>query len=451
MVGILEMEILKMLPDVKARKDAILSILNNVNAILDAEPAVLTINSDKLMIVGDIHGNIDALKRVLEERERLGCNDILFLGDYVDRGDHSLDVLLVVLSLKLHDREHVFLLRGNHEHANMNFMDGFYKELDGDESFLTTVHKTYGKLSVAAVVNKRTFCVHGGIKDAISIDDITKDEIDSLQYLWNDPSTHLGLRDSSRGFPVKTFGRDIFTDFMTINNFDKIIRGHQFVENGYLWHFQKRLLTLFSCPDYSGSCNICAFAILERSNISVHQFDTNITLLESGLIEIHDQQRSFPDFRIEKKQISEFTRGYIKMIDHIITSRYESVGEEESQKILSFTSEILSDEKMNPHDIIDRIKDMMSYSLMARSTGLDEVFTGALQWAKFSAKADVLMHKNHAEVLDVIKNEKGVTSRYLMDKLGLHFHDIMKVLDILLSDRVIMVEVVGQSVVYTLR
>lgn len=257
----------------KARaKEELRLILPEINEVLESESAVLRINPESIMLIGDIHGNLDALEYVMQMREKIGYKKILFLGDYVDRGMQGAEVLTKLFQLKLEEPENVFLLRGNHETIDMNFFYGFFEEIGFDKDFLLEISRTYDRLPVAAVISGHTFCVHGGINGTGNIITITKEG--AFPYLWNDPSERPGLSNSSRGATVREFGPDIVEGFLETNGLKRIVRGHTAIKTGYQWWFDGKLLSLFSCPDYVGLGNTAAFALIEKEEIKIITFES---------------------------------------------------------------------------------------------------------------------------------------------------------------------------------
>lgn len=63
--------------------------------------------------------------------------------------------------------------------------------------------------------------------------------------------TNPGWVKSSRGISYM-FGRDVIDQFLEKNNLAMICRAHQVVEDGYEFHADRKLVTIFSAPNYCG-------------------------------------------------------------------------------------------------------------------------------------------------------------------------------------------------------
>ena len=86
-----------------------------------------------MIIIGDIHGQYFDFLKVLSQLSGSIINDrikdyILFLGDYVDRGANSIEVMTIIMALKINNPKNVILLRGNHESRCMTSLYNFMTE-----------------------------------------------------------------------------------------------------------------------------------------------------------------------------------------------------------------------------------------------------------------------------------------------------------------------------------
>jgi len=71
---------------------------------------------------------------------------------------------------------------------------------------------------------------------------------------WSDPGENVfqgEFGESGRGVSY-TFGCAAITKFLTNNNLDLICRAHQVVEDGYEFFGNRKLVTIFSAPNYCG-------------------------------------------------------------------------------------------------------------------------------------------------------------------------------------------------------
>lgn len=94
------------------------SICQTVREIFLSQPTLIEL-SPPVKIVGDVHGQYSDLIRLFEMCGFPPAANYLFLGDYVDRGKQSLETILLLLCYKIKYPENFFLLRGNHECANV--------------------------------------------------------------------------------------------------------------------------------------------------------------------------------------------------------------------------------------------------------------------------------------------------------------------------------------------
>ncbi|CAM9120340.1 unnamed protein product [Bubo scandiacus] len=228
--------------------------------ILVEESNVQRVDSP-VTVCGDIHGQFYDLKELF----RVSCplsaptqtpksggdvpeTNYLFMGDFVDRGFYSVETFLLLLALKVRYPDRITLIRGNHESRQITQVYGFYDEClrkYGSVTVWRYCTEIFDYLSLSAIIDGKIFCVHGGLSPSIqTLDQIRtidrKQEVPHdgpmCDLLWSDPEDTTGWGVSPRGAGL--------------------------VMEGYKWHFNETVLTVWSAPNYCYRCGNVA-AILE--------------------------------------------------------------------------------------------------------------------------------------------------------------------------------------------
>ncbi|MFQ5835642.1 MAG: metallophosphoesterase family protein [bacterium] len=231
---------------------------------LDIEGGLVYLPSQgKAIVVGDLHGDLQSLIFILEDSGFIRSSPqdreyIVFLGDYGDRGDESVEVYYLILSLKSIFKEKVILLRGNHEgpqdlgvrpHDLPYFLRARYA---GEwRKIYESLRELFDSLLHSVIAREKYLMFHGGLPEGItSVSDVAyahqyhPDKRYLEQILWSDPGRTPKSYPSPRG-AGRIFGEKITMEVLDQLGVKTLIRSHEPCEGTSLNH-KGKVLTLFS-------------------------------------------------------------------------------------------------------------------------------------------------------------------------------------------------------------
>lgn len=263
------------LPIPRFEESDILELCEEATKILKPQGPLLNFDPP-CYVVGDIHGDIHDLLRILSEIGDLTKGRIIFLGDYIDRGGFSLEIVLTLFTLLIKFPNNVTLLRGNHEFPNVYNCTSLSDELMSiyeNTSLFNVIHNVFIWLPLAALVGGKYLCLHGGIgpefkkvSDILAIPyPVTTYEDSKLvaNILWSDPcKTIMNFLDSTRGLGM-LFGQNALSQFLKENNLKMLIRAHQCVPEG-VDIYKDLVLTVFSTSFYNDEENKGAYILIDN-------------------------------------------------------------------------------------------------------------------------------------------------------------------------------------------
>ncbi len=267
--------------EIISNQELLHKLLEESTSVFESQPNYLgSIEAEKkVAFVGDTHGAFDVtLYTLLKFLHDDSVDKIVFLGDYVDRGEMSLENLVLILREMLEDqksKKKIVVLRGNHESPVTNYGYGFFKELSHKaEGFpYEEFKRLFSYMPYAASVNGY-FCVHGGIakdensdsiapqmRDLTQINQLPRGDEDpsdpiAMQLLWNDPRECIDdFIPNVRGEGTFYFGKKAVDDFLNSNNLKGIIRAHE-VKDAFSVEMDGKVITVFSSRYHQMSAGV---------------------------------------------------------------------------------------------------------------------------------------------------------------------------------------------------
>jgi len=248
-----------------------------VKEILMEESNVQPVNSP-VTVCGDIHGQFYDLKELFRVGGAIPKTNYIFMGDFVDRGHHSVETLQLLLCYKARYPQSITLLRGNHECRQVTQVYGFYDECFrkyGSANAWKYCTEVFDHFTLSAIIDGSVLCVHGGLSPVIS----TIDQVRLLErnqeiphegpfcdLMWSDPEDIETWAVSQRGAGW-LFGSKVTKQFNHLNGLELICRAHQLVQEGYKYMFtDKNLITVWSAPNYCYRCgNIASILAFDEN------------------------------------------------------------------------------------------------------------------------------------------------------------------------------------------
>ena len=259
-----------------------------------------------VLIVGDIHGDIVSLLKIIEPFLREQVDSLVFLGDYVDRGTHNLLCLLLIISLSIAWPDRVILLRGNHEDVDINQLFGFYQELEAFfpithefKKVIAIINEIYNNMSLVAITPNHSICMHAGIPKNITnlrllsqfpkphykfsqnFINLTKAEKDKVweavvQIRWNDPTEEYRFPTARSYHGYFFYNKSEIIRFLKENQQHRIIKSHESLRGGFDVLFDSLLFHIFSTEPYDYRIKK-AFVIHESNStqITLRDLDFN--------------------------------------------------------------------------------------------------------------------------------------------------------------------------------
>nr|XP_033805625.1 serine/threonine-protein phosphatase with EF-hands 1 [Geotrypetes seraphini] len=293
----------------------VIQLLHETKKFLKQLPNIIhlsTSNCKEITICGDLHGKLDDLLLIFYKNGLpSGENTYLFNGDFVDRGQNSMEILVILFAFLLVYPNNLHLNRGNHEDHIINLRYGFTKEVmlkykSHGPIILKLLQDIYSWLPLATIIDSKVLVLHGGIADTTDLDllsSIERNKFKSavrpprsktesrlgdagprrevgpkmshlnsqvharratpelsaaehkewkqvINILWSDPRKQKGCSPNNFRGGGCYFGPDVTSKLLKKYNLKMLVRSHECKQEGYELCHDGKVITIFSASNY---------------------------------------------------------------------------------------------------------------------------------------------------------------------------------------------------------
>ncbi len=258
-------------------KEEIISLINEAQNIFEKDKSLIQVRSP-CKIFGNLFGQYSDLMRFFSsfgnpsETNQMGdiyIMNYIFLGNCIDLGFESLEVIFLLIALKVKYPNNIYLIRGNHEDINVNTFNGLSDEckeklndnINNPDSIFMKLNNLFNYFPLGITIDQHILCVHSGIGNNIKtiseIENINRPvniDLNNNEFIVNE-LLYSDCEENENLLNYKSYSKNHLIDFMTENKIELLITSHKFINDGIKSFYNDKLIIVNSSTDFLDKYN----------------------------------------------------------------------------------------------------------------------------------------------------------------------------------------------------
>lgn len=236
---------------------ALLTVCDQLISIVKSEPRIIRVTHPAL-VVGTLGGHLRDLMVLEHHFWRAGpgleAPTYIFMGNYSELANESLEVVSYLLSLKLQTPHRVILLKGLTDSRIGNKLSAGIHQKFGDSDLgkrvAASISGVLNSLPLSALIDHKILCVSSGVPLSIH----------SLAQLESSSDSSLSTAEKEILHGSAPEQESHYESFLSKHHLSHVMRGNEIISSGVKFYSKGRVITISSCSSING--NKCKAAVL---------------------------------------------------------------------------------------------------------------------------------------------------------------------------------------------